>query len=135
MRDYFLVTTLYSKTIIIQKHKSCISIHCLKGIAVTQANKNHILKLKLFLQKSSLHSTPVSEQESMPPRNIDVIPCHEVNDLKTDASSREVSECKRRLPKDIVWRNVAWMFYLHVAAAYGLSLFPLARAKTCLLCK
>ena len=71
----------------------------------------------------------------MPPRNSDVVPtCPEVEEITKELASSEsdgvgVPEAKQP-PMEIVWRNVAWMAYIHMAALYGVCLIPWAHPMT-----
>ncbi len=60
----------------------------------------------------------------MPPRNIDLDPTTLVTgeDLQPGIQpvASEATHEQKRPPMKIVWRNVIWMSYLHLAALYGI---------------
>lgn len=69
----------------------------------------------------------------MPPRNIEypssVNEEDEIHNEVEPVVTPETHETKRP-PMQIVWRNVTWMIYIHLAAVYGLWLLPWAMPKT-----
>ena len=68
----------------------------------------------------------------MPPRNIDFVPGVDEDDIKDKVAPVVTPETHgaKRPPRSIVWRNITWMTYIHVAALYGLFLLPWAHPKT-----
>jgi hypothetical protein len=63
----------------------------------------------------------------MPPRGVEYVSRNDETDLKSEEIAPPEA---KRPPMQIVWRNVTWMFYIHVAALYGLYLFFYSQYKT-----
>lgn len=86
-----------------------------------------IMSLFYFHSSTSLHST-------MPPRDDDPfagLSRHDnVSSQEETTVQSQFPDVQKRPPMTIVWKNVIWVVYLHLAALYGLYLLPSAKLQT-----
>ncbi|ELT92286.1 hypothetical protein CAPTEDRAFT_158126 [Capitella teleta] len=66
----------------------------------------------------------------MPPRNVEYLPTSEETELNEVEAVVQAPPEAKRPPMVIVWTNVAWMSYIHLAGLYGLYLFFYCEYKT-----
>ena len=75
----------------------------------------------------------------MAPKNIDTLHLADDTSLKDEVQSMVTQEShavsSKRPPRQIVWRNVFWLGYMHMFALYGLYMFAYASPKTWIWCK
>ena len=68
---------------------------------------------------------------TMPPRNIEQTSCSVDDELPETIDQPPLPPtATKRLPMQIVWRNVVWFFFLHAFALYGLYLLPFSKPPT-----
>ena len=83
-----------------------------------------------------LFSESLRYDASMPPRNKDVAAFISEDDSITNHVEPEIQQQvesqTKRPPMKIVWRNVIWILYLHLAALYGVCLLASAKVSTLL---
>jgi len=67
----------------------------------------------------------------MPPRNIEQTSCSVDDTLPETIDQTPLPPAAaKQPPRQIVWRNVIWFFFLHAFALYGLYLLPFAKPAT-----
>ena len=75
----------------------------------------------------------------MAPRNVDSFASSYLQDdlpeTLTQESSTEENRVAKRLPTQIVWRNVILFVFLHAAALYGVFLLPWMKPATWVWCE
>ena len=70
----------------------------------------------------------------MAPRNVDTVHFADNARLKDElqpvVTPETHADTAKRPPREIVWRNVFWLGYLHAFALYGLYMLPWASPRT-----